>query len=322
MNNKEITSKDLVQKWKDFANYLNNKGIKNIDDYKSTLDVVDFLFCESMLDTLSNDNLICIDNLISEAINCCINENSYLEQSKLDDKQKACVMDNVRNIYEIFYNSNNSIIINAISLYKKNYNIVNDTLDKLKNNLKKLEEEYDNKFKELINRFTDKVDNDYLYSVYGTETRKASKNIKNNKIFFYILIVVMFCLELFMPIYTEYMGITINNDLVSLAIRIILTIPIMWAILFVLRSIKEDRKIEQAYKHKELLTIIYNNFHNKKNINLKVLNTFEQIAVESLRLNPALLLDKSTAEKIPMEELLMQIVSKNSEKSDDKQGQN
>ena len=95
----------------------------------------------------------------------------------------------------------------------------------------------------------------------------------------------------------------------------------MWAILFVLRSIKEDRKIEQAYKHKELLTIIYENFHNRIGVNQKVLNTFEQIAVESLRLNPALLLDKSTAEKIPLEELLMQIVSKNSEKSDNKQGQ-
>ena len=48
----------------------------------------------------------------------------------------------------------------------------------------------------------------------------------------------------------------------------------------------------------------------------KTRKLLSRIAIESMGLNPALLLDKSTAEKIPMEELLTRIMDRASANSD------
>ena len=310
-DNEEISSEELIQKWNNFYEYMGKEKVVNTIGYyryDPIFKTVNFLFRKSILQLLKPLEKKKINDLL-ESVQEYIRQSTNSGLTKLNDKQKNKIMsEEVLNIYYIFKGNKDIVVI--VDSYEINHVIINEIKNKS-----------DKEIKGIRMRFTKEADNEYLYGVYRAEVNRASKRIFINQIFFYIFLIGMFSIELFMPKYAEHVGITINNDLVSLAIRIILTIPIMWAILFVLRSIKEDRKIEQAYKHKELLTIIYENFHNREDVNQEVLNTFEQIAVESLRLNPALLLDKSTAEKIPLEDLLMQIVSKNSEKSDNKQGQ-
>ena len=88
-----------------------------------------------------------------------------------------------------------------------------------------------------------------------------------------------------------------------------------------IKNIREDRKIEQTYKHKEVVANTYLNFLNMidKDRSLddsKTRKLLSRIAIESMGLNPALLLDKSTAEKIPMEELLTRMMDRASGNSD------
>ena len=311
-DDKEISSEELMQKWNNLYKSMVEEKVVNMIGYygyNSIFETVNSLFSsESILELLQPSEKEDINKLL-ESVQEHIHPSTNSGLKKLNDEQKnEIISEDVINMYNVFNNNKDIAVI--IDLYRRNHKIITEITYKL-----------DKEIKDIRMRFTKEADNEYLFGVYRAEANRASRRISINQIFFYALLMGMFSIELFMPKYVEYVGITINNDLVSLAIRIILAIPIMWAILFVLRSIKEDRKIEQAYKHKELLTIIYENFHNREDVNQEVLNTFKQIAVESLRLNPALLLDKSTAEKIPLEELLMQIVSKNSEKSDNKQGQ-
>lgn len=324
MGEKETAISSLIKDWKYF--YEKNIRIES-EEVGYFIELIDLLFIDDTLRKLSDINFDKIKNLFYS-----IYPNDTNKLYLLNNNKDNNFSNTIKEIYNIFVQDSNIEIRSSLYFFSISYNLnkrsselekeIEKVSNDYKNNISVIENNINNEINNIKNRFTAEADNKYLYGVYRAEAERASRRIIMNQVFFYVLLIIMFGLELFMPKYTEYMGITINNDLISLAIRIILTIPMVWAILFVLRSIKEDRKIEQAYKHKELLTIIYENFHNRKDVNPKVLNTFEQIAVESLRLNPALLLDKSTAEKIPLEDLLMQIVSKNSEKSDDKQGQN
>lgn len=310
-DNKEISSEELIQKWNDFYKYMGEEKVVNTTyyyKYELKFETINFLFRGSILKLLQPFEKEKINSLL-ESVQKYIHQSTNNGLKKLNDKQKERIMlDEVSDIYHAFESNKDIIVI--IGSYKSNYEIITEIKNKS-----------DREIEKIRIRFTKEADYKYLFGVYREQVNDVSNRIFWNQATFYLLLIGMFVIELFMPKYAEHIGITINNDLISLAIRIILTIPIVWAILFIIRSIKEDRKIEQAYIHKELLTIIYENFHNMEDVNPKVLNTFEQIAVESLRLNPALLLDKSTAEKIPLEDLLMQIVNKNSEKSDNKQGQ-
>ena len=319
MNNEEINIAELIEKWKFCYERLIKIGMQKLDTYphndKYKFEMVNSLFNKQVLDELSNNELKAINNLCNELYEKLI----YLKinNNLLNEEQKANLLRKIFNIYDIFINAKNKEINVIIDLIRRNYCLISRIEEDSKAKLEYINEYYINKSNEIAARFTVKADNRYSYGIYRAEVIKASGRIIFNQILFYLLLIAMFFLEL------EYINLTgINNDISSLAIRISTIIPIVWAILFILRSIKEDRKIEQAYRHKELIIMIYENFYNRDDINDEIRKTFLQIAVESLRLNPALLLDKSTAEKIPLEELLMQIVSKSSEKSDNKQGQN
>ncbi|MFZ7325456.1 hypothetical protein [Avibacterium avium] len=101
-------------------------------------------------------------------------------------------------------------------------------------------------------------------------------------------------------------------------IKISIILPGIWAILFLSKRINEDKKLEQAYLHKQTVAqsfVTYLNFIKENNLqdkDLETLKTLNRVMIESLGLNPALLLDKSTSEKIPMEELLSRILDKTS----------
>lgn len=317
---KEINIDKLIQDWKFCYETLIKIGMQKLDTYpynnKYEFEMVNYLFNKQVLDELSNDELKTINELLynelhKEIIHFNINNNLLTEE------QKTNLLRKIFSIYNIFINANNKEIKVIIDLIRRNYCLISEIEKNSEAKLKDIKEHFINKANEIAARFTIESDNKYLYGVYRNEVKKVSIRIIFNQILLYALLIGMFFLE------SKYINITdINNEIISLVVRIFTTIPIVWAILFVLRSIKEDRKIEQAYRHKELITMIYENFRDRNDIDDEIRKTLSQIAVESLRLNPALLLDKSTAEKIPLEDLLMQIVSKSSEKSDDKQGQN
>lgn len=98
--------------------------------------------------------------------------------------------------------------------------------------------------------------------------------------------------------------------------------PFIWAILFTSKRINENKKLEQAYLHKEVIAQSYLNYlefvknayssfsRGNDNSYSDVINMLHKVSIEGLGLNPALLLEKSTAEKIPMEELLSKIIDK------------
>ena len=316
---KEINIDNLIQDWKFCYETLIKIGMQKLDTYrhnnKYKFEMVNSLFNKQVLDELSNDELKTINELCNELHKEIIHFN--INNNLLTEEQKTNLLRKIFSIYDIFINANNKEIKVIIDLIHRNYCLISEIEKNSEVKLKNIEEHFFSKTREIANYFTTEADNRYLYGVYRNEVKKVSRRIIFNQILFYALLIGMFFLE------SKYINLTdINNEIISLVVRIFTTIPIVWAILFVLRIIKEDRKLEQAYRHKELITMIYQNFHDRYDINNEIRKTLSQIAIESLRLNPALLLDKSTAEKIPMEELLMQIVSKNSEKSDDKQGQN
>ena len=107
-----------------------------------------------------------------------------------------------------------------------------------------------------------------------------------------------------------------SESIASYLTKLLFIIPFVWMIIFTIKNIREDRKIEQTYKHKEVVTRTYLNFLEMLNKEPyldddgKVRKILSRIAVESMGLNPALLLDKSTAEKIPMEELLTRMMDR------------
>ena len=116
-----------------------------------------------------------------------------------------------------------------------------------------------------------------------------------------------------------------DNWIPYISFRIFIAFTAFYALVFLNRSIRDDRKLEQTYRHKEVVSKSYLNYLDFLDANPMIITNdkgdlidnsqlikekVSQIAVESLGLNPALLLDKSTSEKIPMEELLSKILDR------------
>ncbi|QPB42306.1 hypothetical protein [Rodentibacter haemolyticus] len=152
----------------------------------------------------------------------------------------------------------------------------------------------------------------YLYSEFrrkGDEIRRQQENYTW----------AFFCL-LFLMLIGGLLTINSASDIFSLFAKFFLFIPAVWSILFLSKRISECRKLEQTYMHKETVARSYLNFleffsrdyHLYEDLDKLKEIKFEltKIAIDSLGLNPALLLEKSSMEKIPMEELLIKITDK------------
>lgn len=155
-----------------------------------------------------------------------------------------------------------------------------------------------------------------LHKVYGDEKENISFWILAKQMFFYIILFVVFGFLVFGGDYNVILsGKVSENELYYLISRFLILSPVFWAMFFLSSQIKNDKKIEQTYLHKQTIAKSYVNyleFINNQNLSNadEVKSTLSRIAVEALGLNPALLLEKSTAEKIPMEELLSKLIDK------------
>ncbi|MBF0784680.1 hypothetical protein E4T80_04200 [Muribacter muris] len=95
--------------------------------------------------------------------------------------------------------------------------------------------------------------------------------------------------------------------------KMILFFPLTWLAIFLSKRISETTKIKQTYLHKEVVSKSYVNHLNfiTKHYspeNEEIKQSLTSVAISALGFNPALLLEKSTSEKIPMEELLLKII--------------
>ena len=160
-----------------------------------------------------------------------------------------------------------------------------------------------------------------IYKPYSDEYEKLKFwLIFKNAAFFGMLLVIFLVIARLSGIFTCYLNfisISPNYWIYELISRIAILFPLVWAVLFLGKRIHEDKKIEQTYLHKMVVARSLSNYldyideklNNDENAKEITKKLFE-ISIDSLGLNPALLLDKATAEKIPMEELLSKIIDK------------
>ncbi|MFZ7224144.1 hypothetical protein [Avibacterium avium] len=185
--------------------------------------------------------------------------------------------------------------------------------------LKAIQKDYDERLKLLLGKHNELS----LFSAYQEQANKINWRIRLNTFFFFTIITTLLILA-----YNSMTNLEHNlsiNWIPYISFRIFIAFTAFYALVFLNRSIRDDRKLEQTYRHKEVVSKSYLNYLDflatrpmiSYNSNSDLIDNgqiikekISQIAVESLGLNPALLLDKSTSEKIPMEELLSRILDK------------
>lgn len=180
---------------------------------------------------------------------------------------------------------------------------------------------YQAKADELFGEITTKS----LYGVFLEQRKGLEKSISTNTKIYYRLLGFLFVIAVLM---TGGISIPKFNCLITIDFSIInqgtvfevifrkvsILIPIIWALLFISKRIREDKKLEQAYLHKEVIAKSYQNyldfFKSKYSDKQELEESLSKVLMESLSLNPTLLLDKSSAEQIPTENLLTKVIDK------------
>lgn len=284
--------------FKDIAQYLNNCFNRAI------LELLEIDLIESLKEKLSQLTKFIQD----ERYNYRFSEKSghdVVAAIKIDAKMQYIEM--LNSIKDIF------LKIERINFYVDVYSKADEVIELT---LRK----YNQQFDKLVADLTGKTNEAHLYDEYKKQADEVNSRIEFNTIILRSLLAAIPILHVVVSIVIILFG--ISDEQISIYLtRLLFTIPLVWMIVFTIRNIREDRKIEQTYKHKEIVARTYLNFLDmlKKNPRLddgtarKILS---RIAIESMGLNPALLLDKSTAEKIPMEELLTRIMDRASGNSD------
>ncbi|MDG6895345.1 hypothetical protein [Volucribacter amazonae] len=261
----------------------------------------------------------------------------------LTDEQKDKTIEHLLNIREYFINKKNYTLsdthcreveklIDELKTYLNSINgkIPNfSVLERYEKAFKKQQDEFQSRANELFGELTTHS----IKKPFNEQYKEYNRKVKCQAIFFYSLLLFLFIWILIIlkvitipclinnKILCSIFTINFDNTLEMVILRITSIIPIIWAILFLSKQISQNKKIEQAYLHKAVIAQSYLNYLEliKKNrFNLidtnnsaqEVVNSLHKVSIEGLGLNPALLLDKSTVEKIPMEELLSKIIDK------------
>lgn len=249
-------------------------------------------------------------------------------------KRKAAKLeelpDHLLEIRQVIINKTNLISVNTRSSNKETINEIISLLNKLKLFFADIEnidifvdlyrkgdevitgakQKYDERIAELLGEVTEK----FIYSHYKIQADKIADGLLYKTIAFFVLLFFffMFSLALFCSISIDDM--TGSQIIYAVLAKILILMPMIWGLVFLSRRIFDDKKLEQTYRHKEVVSRSYLNYLEFMKYqyidNDSVRLALSKIAVESLGLNPALLLDKSTAEKIPMEELLIKLMDK------------
>lgn len=275
-------------------------------ELKDLAERLDSLFIETIINKLNEDDrekiyseLLNIRNIFSKRAFFASRDISQLGEEDIDG-----IIDLLSSVNEIFSKIENvEALINSYLASKAIF--------------QEMEDRFRGQAKELFGELTTVS----IYKPYSDEYKKLKFwLIFKNSAFFGMLLVIFLVIARLSGIFTcclNFISIYPNYWIYELISRIAILFPLVWAVLFLGKRIHEDKKIEQTYLHKMVVARSLSNYldyideklNNDENAKEITKKLFE-ISIDSLGLNPALLLDKSTAEKIPMEELLSKIIDK------------
>ena len=302
---------ELKEGWRIVKELIETSEDKDVPLYnpkelKDLAELLDSLFIETIINKLNEDDreeiyskLLNVRNIFSKRAFFANRNISQLGKEDIDD-----IINILTSVNEIFSKIKN--VESLINSYFASKAIFQEMEDKFRGQAKEL-------FGELTTVS--------IYKPYSDEYEKLKFwLIFKNAAFFGMLLVIFLVIARLSGIFTCYLNfisISPNYWIYELISRIAILFPLVWAVLFLGKRIHEDKKIEQTYLHKmvvarslsnylDYMNKKLNNDENSKEITKKLF----EISIDSLGLNPALLLDKSTAEKIPMEELLSKIIDK------------
>ncbi|MFZ7143237.1 hypothetical protein ACLSY0_09355 [Avibacterium avium] len=298
--------KSLQSYWSQVENYLLNLTSENLDSehgIKKNAEVLSLYFSPFILELLPNNERDKLIDYLLEIRNYFINKKNYTLSS-----EHCSEVENLVNKLKDHFNKIGGNIPN-LAILEKYENAINKQQKDIKTRANEL-------FGELTTHSIKKPFNDQVKNL------SCVNNIYT--ILFYSLLILLFFIlkdsadSINFTFKTGDKTITLT-DFIS---RTLVVMPVAWAILFTSKRISENKKLEQAYLHKEVIAQSYLNYlefikenysyfsREDNNSYLDIINTLHKVSMEGLGLNPALLLDKSTSEKIPMEELLSRILDK------------
>ena len=302
---------ELKEGWRIVKKLIETSEDKDVPFYKpkeleDLAERLDSLFIETIINKLNEDDreeiyskLLNVRNIFSKRAFFANKDISQLDKKDIDN-----IINLLGSVNEIFSKIEN--VESLINSYLASKAIFQEMEDKFRGQAKEL-------FGELTTLS--------IYKPYSDEYEKLKFwLIIKNIAFFGMLSVIFLVIAFLSGIFTcclDFINISPNYWIYELISRIAILFPLIWAVLFLGKRIHEDKKIEQTYFHKMVVARSLSNYldyideklNNDENAKEITKKLFE-ISIDSLGLNPALLLDKSTAEKIPMEELLSKIIDK------------
>jgi hypothetical protein len=302
---------ELKEGWRIVKKLIETSEDKDVPFYKpkeleDLAERLDSLFIETIINKLNEDDreeiyskLLNVRNIFSKRAFFANKDISQLDKKDIDN-----IINLLTSVNEIFSKIEN--VEALINSYLASKAIFQEMEDKFRGQAKAL-------FGELTTVS--------IYKPYSDEYGKLKIwLIIKNSAFFGMLLAIFLVIAHLSGIFTyclNFISISPNYVIYELISRMAILFPLVWAVLFLGKRIHEDKKIEQTYLHKMVVARSLSNYldyideklnndENSKEITKKLF----EISIDSLGLNPALLLDKATAEKIPMEELLSKIIDK------------
>lgn len=275
-----------------------NKPMHKIPEIREIIPYLDAVFNDGILNRKA-------DNL--EEL-----ENKLVELRKIINTKTNLISINTRTSNEETLNEIVSLLNNLKSFFTdiENIDIFIDLYNKGNEVITGAKKKYDERIAELLGEVTEK----FIYSHYKIQADKLEEGLFYKTIAFFAILFLFFVLSLSFFCSISIDNMTGSQIIYSVLAKVLILMPMIWGLVFLSRRIFDDKKLEQTYRHKEVVSRSYLNYLEFMKYqyidNDTVRLSLSKIAVESLGLNPALLLDKSTAEKIPMEELLIKLMDK------------
>lgn len=292
--------KSLQFYWSEVENYLLSLTSENQDSehsIKKSAEVLSLYFSHFILELIPNNQRDKLIDYLLEIRKYFINKKNYTLSS-----EHCSEVENLVNKLKDHLNKIGGNIPNLA------------ILEKYENAIKKQQEEIENRANELFGELATRS----ISKPFKEQFDKYSKS--KLPFVFWSLIIVLFIWIISFDYIINHLNLSLQENWETILFRFFSSTPIIWGILFTSKKISENKKIEQTYLHKYTVSQSYLNYLaliNTENVYItntkdreQALQILHKIVVESLGLNPALLLDKSTSEKIPMEELLSRILDK------------
>lgn len=268
---------------------------------------LDSLFIKTILNKLNDENKKEISNELLKIIKIFNKEAFFANKniSQLDREELNKITDTLSSIDNKFSTIEN--IESLVNSYLASKAIFQDIENQLRGQAKEL-------FGELTTTS--------IYKPYQDEYEKFKTGlIIKQSCFFGVLMIMFLLIGKLTGLFNYNLCFIDTSDINeqnihSFISRITILLPLAWSILFLGKRINEDKKLEQTYLHKTVIAKSLANYIDYVDEKLydtesrEIVKKLFDISVDSLGLNPALLLEKSTAEKIPMEELISKIIDK------------